>query len=127
MTKIITIFLVVVLIFSVTACGGDGEKFDWSDMELSNMLPEPESNLAEIQTNLDNELWITIFKITENQYKDYIKACEAQGFTVDSEENSISYNAYNREGYNLDLTFSFNSIMRIAVCIYGYLSNKLSK
>lgn len=106
MKKLLIVLLFVVFLLSLfTGCGDNGEKFEWSDIELSNMLPEPESERAEIHTNADNELWIDIYKTTEKQYSDYIKACKEQGFSIDSEKNSLFYAAYNQEGFKIDLTY----------------------
>lgn len=84
--------------------GGGGEKIVWDDMVLGNMLPEPPANKGEIHYNSADELRVDISDLSDKQYADYVEACKEKGFTVDAESNSSSYNAYNADGYKLELS-----------------------
>jgi len=101
MKKILAIFLVLVMVFSLAACGG--ETIKWDDIILGDKLPEPPAKKGEIHTNAADDLWIDINDLSDKQFNDYVEACKEMGFTIDAEANSSSYNAYNADGYKLSL------------------------
>ena len=101
-------FYVIVVIAAIAVISSisinKSEKIKWDDMILSEQLPEPPKNKGEIHENTAEKLWVDINKISDKQYNDYTEACKAKGFTVDPESNSMSYGAYNSEGYKLSLS-----------------------
>lgn len=101
-------FYVIVVIAAITVIGSissnKSKTIKWNDIILSAQLPEPPKNKGEIHENTAESLWVDINKISDKQYNDYIEACKAKGFTVDSESDSMSYGAYNAEGYKLSLS-----------------------
>lgn len=102
------IALVLIVIIAVVGCivgGNKVVKIEWSKMRLAYMLPKSESNKGEIYENTDEELWIQLYKTSEDQFNDYISLCKDKGFTVDANTTSISYEAYNSDGYSLDLSW----------------------
>lgn len=99
---VIVVIAAIAVISSIS--GNKSEKIKWSDIILSAQLPEPPKNKGEIHENTAEGLWVDINKISDKQYNDYIEACKAKGFTVDSESDSMSYGAYNAEGYKLSLS-----------------------
>lgn len=104
------ILLVIITLLNMKAAIGEykekrGEKFNWADMALHEMLPKPPSKRGEIHKNSKTELWIDIKKISEKQYNDYINACKDKGFTIDAELIGDSYDAYNQGGYKLSLYY----------------------
>lgn len=103
MKKIFTVLLlVVVVIIGVlifTTC--ENEKFVWTDMVLSEMLPEPPTNKGKIYTNSNEELDMAVYEVSEKQYNDYIESCKEKGFNIDVKNDALSYEMYNSEGYKL--------------------------
>ena len=77
------------------------EKIDWAKIELGSKLPTPEAKKGRIWGNTDEELRVDLNKVSEDEYKDYVSACKDLGYTVDADTTSISYEAYNEEGYKL--------------------------
>lgn len=107
--------LILIVIIAVVGCiagGNKSEKIEWSKMRLAEILPESESNKGKIYENTDEELWIELYKTSEDQFNDYISLCKAKGFTVDASTTSISYEAYNNDGYSLNLIW-YNDQMTI--------------
>ena len=78
---------------------------EWSDIVLGDVIPQPESNRGEITFNSESELYISIHNMSQSQYNDYVSACKQKGFTIDIDESSISFSAYNQDGYKLSLTY----------------------
>lgn len=104
------VLAVIVVIGIIGAIGGGGgskgEKFEWSDIELSNILPEPTSSVGKILSNSDEHLSIYIHKISKDEYNDYLDECQSIGFTVESDKSENNYNAYNEAGYELSLWYN---------------------
>lgn len=102
-------FYVIVVIAAITVTasvsGNKSEKIKWDDMILSEQLPEPPKKNGKINDNTAEALSVEIYKISDKQFNNYVEACKAKGFTVDSESDySSSYDAYNAAGYKLSLS-----------------------
>lgn len=109
--KIILAILGFVLIIPITSTGGgdssaSSEKIVWEDIYMYEVLPEPNGNKGQILTNSDENLSIYIYKQSESDYKEYVEECKKKGFTVDSETDTTSYDAYNKDGYKLRIYYS---------------------
>ena len=85
-----------------------GEPFQWEDIRLSDVLPEPANDRGEVHTDTDSGLRLDVFKTSQKQYNDYVDDCKEQGFIVDGEMDSSGYSAYNEDGYDLKLTYRSN-------------------
>lgn len=103
MKKVSVIVLVVAMTLLLIACGG--KKYEWPDSGISSLLPQPDSSNGEILNDDAESFEITVTGVSSDQYEAYIERCQEKGFTVDSETNSFSYEAYNEEGYKLSLFY----------------------
>lgn len=83
--------------------------FEWPTSGIALQIPEPPSNKGEITFNDDENFWLRVRDIDQSQYESYINACRDKGFTIDSEKNSVSYEAYNEAGFHLQLIHSNSS------------------
>lgn len=81
------------------------ETITWSDISLHEMLPEPGSDVGRIISNDKSSLSLDINKTSADEYEDYINACKDKGFTYESDEGDLSYTAFNKKGYALDLSY----------------------
>ena len=108
---IVALAIAIVLIvpyFSLFGGNGNsstdkGEKFSWSNLILGEVIPQPKSDVGKIITNTESSLSVYIYKTSTDDFYDYIKACKDKGFTVDAEQLTSSFNAYNESGYKLSL------------------------
>lgn len=100
---LLVVFVVLCILISVFN-SHKSEKIVWSDMVMGTMLPEPPSDKGEIHENTKEKLWIEAYKVSEKQSSDYIIACEAKGFNVDAENEDYTYEAYDKNGYKLELS-----------------------
>ena len=107
MKKITSIFFVLILSLTLlTACEFDAEEIDWINIKLGHVLPEPQSNLMELNSNDDDYLFVYIHDISENDYYEYQRWCENdKGFNIDKKSIGSSLDAYNQEGYYLSLRY----------------------
>ncbi len=104
-----TWFIILAIIFVFIALGtiggNDTEKFEWSDFELSYLLPKPASNRGEIISDSDDTLDVYISKISKDEYNSYLDECREKGFNIESEKSENSYYAFNADGYKLSLWY----------------------
>lgn len=104
----IVIILALGVLASVTA--NKKEKIDWSGIVLKEVIPEFPSKQGDILVNSDEELWASLDRITDEQYNKYLNQCMEQGFTVDTKKSSYSYDAFNSDGYSLNLSHIGDSL-----------------
>lgn len=113
------IILVIIIVFwaNNSIKNNKVEKIDWnSDIELSNMLPEPKSKKANIIANSDSDMSVYIHKTAKEDYKKYLSECENKGYNLEADKDDTSYYAYNNEGYKLSLYYyESNSEMHISL------------
>ena len=79
--------------------------YTWPSNGLSTHIPQPPTEFGKIDQNDASTFKISTYQVTSEQYSEYISACSEQGYTVDVRSNSISYDAYNDEGYKLSLSY----------------------
>lgn len=99
--------LVLLIPYSAVVRSGKtgSEKINWNDIVLIDIIPEPESKKGKISSNSDKWLSVDISKISAKQYSDYVTSCREKGFTIDSEQTGYTYEAFNADGYKLNLYF----------------------
>ncbi len=104
--KIATLLMVVLMMLSLVACGNEssGTPAQWPTSELASMLPVPEGQLENL-FEFDDSFSICVENVNEDAFKSYVANCKEKGFTIDAEESSDQYTAFNSEGYKLDLTY----------------------
>lgn len=101
--------IIIAIMAALGSCGGGGEKITWEDLILGEQLPEPASNKGRIVVDSEDSLSVSVEKITKDDYKDYVEACEEFGYTVESKKDENSFKAFNEEGYSLDLWYMESS------------------
>lgn len=101
---VIAAVALIAIISAISGGKGKGEKIEWSKIELRDQLPEPPSNRGALFENSDEEFWVSLDGVSDDQYNDYLDACVDKGFTVDADKSSYSYKAYNADGYSLDMS-----------------------
>lgn len=109
---------VILVIPTLKSCGSAGrgalvKEIDWGIIFLGDAIPEPPSKKLDIHYNTEKELWIDVLDITEEDYYTYLVACKEAGYTIEPDESSIGYSAYNEEGYHLDLGYHGSDEMTI--------------
>lgn len=103
--------LAFVLIIPILGTGGgssgtESEKIVWSDIIMHEVLPEPTGKKGKILTNSDESLSIYIHKQSKEDYNKYVEKCKKKGFTIDSKNDTDSYDAFNEKGYKLRIYYN---------------------
>lgn len=82
------------------------EQVDWANIVLSNVLPEPQSNMMEIINNGEDWLNVNVHELSENDFLEYVRWCKDDyGFTVDSNSFDGCFYAFNQEKYCVTLIY----------------------
>lgn len=80
------------------------KSFEWLETGLSTKIPSIDVKSGRVQTNSDTELWLSLDGITYNQFEEYVTSCKEMGYSVDAEKDTNTYEAYNGEGYLLEVS-----------------------
>lgn len=103
------IVLAIIVLFSgynsiKRAIEDRGDKIVWKDFVLGDVLPEAPGKRGTVLYNTLEDLYIQVNDISGKEYADYIATCRDMGYSVDEESSSMSFEAYNAEGYKLMLS-----------------------
>ena len=80
-------------------------EYRWPTSMLVESLPVPESKYGEIVLDAEDSFEINVFHTSKSQFADYINACKKNGFNVDYYGTDDSYDAENKDGYTLSLSY----------------------
>ena len=107
-------FIAIIIISAIIAINAIKtsfkERFDWSKIELCDVLPEPDSKRGSIISDSEEDLNIDIYKMSDESYKDYVSECKKKGFTIDAESSGSNFTAYNKAGYKLEIHYYDNEM-----------------
>lgn len=103
---LLMLLCVVVVIVAIFFVRSNFSRYDWDDVKLSYLLPEPESKWGNLSSNREDYLSLSVHRFTNEDYIEYISACVDMGFSIDAEQADNSYSAYNETGYALELYYT---------------------
>lgn len=89
------------------------EPYSWDDLTLGSHLPEFEGKAAHIYDNSSEELDIEFPDVDEDACRAYIATCREAGYTVEQEYTDDALNAFDDEGYHLNLYRISNGQMQV--------------
>ena len=79
--------------------------FEWQNYGLFTQIPEPETNNGKIVRESTDQINIELYKVSSEDFNDYVKACKNAGFTVDITKTDQVFYAHDEEGYDLSIFF----------------------
>ncbi len=115
--KLVLIVGVVLVLVIVGMIGSRKEKVDWDELLLGSHLPEVKKGSIDLQVNNGDYLTFDIEDVKKSYYTEYKEACIDMGYTIDKEDTGDNYEAFNKDGYKLDLYYS--SFDEIYVHLYA--------
>ena len=92
--------------------------FEWPSSGVALQIPEPPSYRGKIEYDNEKEFWVEVRGIGEESYTAYIDSCRESGFTIEVERSSTRYEAYNDEGYKLELYY-YSSHREMNIHVYA--------
>lgn len=102
----IAAFVLIIPFFTVgggSSYTAKAQAIEWDTLDLGEKLPVIQKGKGHIYSNSNDRLSLSIDDYEEKDYKAYRDACIAFGYTVEAEESSSSYRAFNEEGYCVKL------------------------
>lgn len=112
---ILVSIIAFLLIIPFFACSGitvqdlfsksKGEEFEWEEIELHDMLPQPDKLYGKINSNSSSNLSLDLQGIENKDYKAYKNKCIEYGYTLEADDAQSNYTAFNEEGYRLYISF----------------------
>lgn len=109
----IAAFVLIIPFFTVgggSSYTAKAQAIEWDTLDLGEKLPVIEKGKGTVYSNSNDSLSLSIDGYEEKDYKAYRDACIAFGYTVEAEESSSSYRAFNEEGYCLRLDQMFSKM-----------------
>lgn len=91
------------------------KEIEWPSNGLGAMLPKPKSNLGKISWNNSDTFIVHLGNTTINDFNEYVKACEAAGYTNDYSKEDKYYSAKNSSSYELDLRYLGANVIEISL------------
>lgn len=102
---VIVLIVLILLIIIFNIASGIKNRVDWNSIELNDQLPKIKDGVLELISNSDSYLSIHVKKIKKSDYKNYVKECQKKGFEIDVQEDSSHFEAFNKEGYELNIYY----------------------
>ncbi len=100
----IVVIITVIAIIAKVASSKE-ELVNWSNLQLSEHIPEPKRGRISEGVNLEDYLSISIKNVSNEYYEEYKKECIERGYMVESEKSGSQYEAFNKEGYKLRIAY----------------------
>lgn len=86
---------------------------EWPDSGIAKMLPVPKSKTGKIKEDTSDSFKALVGDTSENDFKEYVKACKEKGFDVDYSNGDDYYRAKNSKDYSLEVSLSAFNVMKI--------------
>ena len=84
------------------------DRYDWSNIHISELLPEPASSKGFIIDNSINRLEMDVYNTTKEDFSNYINLCKKKGYNIDIIEFGDSFRGFNKTGYKLSLSYDID-------------------
>lgn len=103
-------------------------KYVWLDSGLSTEIPKFEGKYGTLLENNENEFELELDNVSYNEFINYISLCKNEGYSVDANNDTKEYTAYNNEGYMVNISY-YSDSMRIELYapLYGDADFQLPK
>lgn len=91
----------------------DFHKITWPTSGVAALIPAPPSVMGSISTNSASSFTAYIANITREQYDAYVDTCMDCGFDIDYNRYDDSFNAENKEGTDISLSYRGGNVMYV--------------
>ncbi len=98
-------------------------KMEWPQSGMVDLIPDPKAKRGDIKYNNEEHFSAEVYNYSEEDYRLYIEKCKENGFTIDSDETQTKYDAFNEEGYQLNL-FYRSSSKEMVINLYAPMQMK---
>lgn len=120
---ILVVIVLLIMIAYISASKREEEsrkvEYSWPKSGIATLLPEPESEYGDINSDSETFFSIDIYEVSQNEFNDYVERCKEEGFTVDYHGSSSSYQADDAEGNSLSLYY-YESREELSITIRAF-------
>lgn len=88
------------------ASTGPRELQNWSDSEISALIPKVEAPAINVSTDEEERFFFYAYGVTRAEFETYVEAVKARGFTNVGYEGDNSYRASNADGIEANITYN---------------------
>lgn len=85
---------------------GAQEIQQWSDSEISSLLPKAEFKAVKVSSDDDDRFFFYAYGVSREEFEAYVEAVKANGFTEVGFEGSDSYRASNSDGFEANIKYN---------------------
>ena len=129
MKKTILFFLLLAIIFSVSACtkrtlpetaSSETEEMEFSEIQwpktdIAKLIPVPKSTIGNIKWSESYGFVIYVAETPIEDYAAYVSECEKRGFTLKSRKGEDFFFGHNSDGYHVHITYEGNDVMFVRI------------
>ncbi len=88
----------------------------WEDLLLGEYIPKINEKKIKVSYNSDTYLSLVVHKSTVNEFSNYRQECINMGYNLDIDEYENNYEAFNKDGYKVDIYFNdYNKEYRVSL------------
>lgn len=88
---------------------------NWPKSEIANLLPMPKSKVGKVSTDTADGCYLYVGETSMDDFNTYADECSNCGFSVDYERGDKFYNAKDKDGNKLSLSYQGNNVMVIQI------------
>lgn len=88
---------------------------NWPKSEIANLLPMPKSKVGKVSTDTVDGCYLYVGETSMDDFNTYADECSNCGFSVDYERGDKFYNAKDKDGNKLSLSYQGNNVMVIQI------------
>ena len=85
---------------------GAQDLHQWSDSEISSLLPKAEYKAVMVSTDDDDRFFFYAYGVSREEFEAYVESVKSKGFTDVGFDGNNSYRATNEDGIEANITYS---------------------
>lgn len=106
LVTIVALVAVIPFLFCMDIQYRSYTKYTWPSSGLSELVPQPKSQLGELMKDNGTTFIILIGRTTIQEFDAYVDECKNRGFVYEQSRYNSIYEAYNEDGTYLSLSFN---------------------
>ena len=100
---------ILIIPFIMAANIQKANRLDWPTTGIATNIPKPPTKYGNIITNGEDSFYASLEKVSQSNYNKYLDKCKKIGYTLESSSDTYGYEAFNADGYKIDISYFSNS------------------
>lgn len=124
----VVVVIVLILVVAAVGCsvldgGGSSSSanktLSWPTSGMATRLPTPDSTRGEVTSNSGDYFGARAYDCDQAKYGSYLQSCKDVGYTIDARDENSYYEAYDQDGYKLELDYWDDDDPYMTIALYG--------